>query len=168
MGRPELEAPPDIFYNDEESRKYTQSSRIIKIQRRLTERCLELLGLPEGQRALLLDVGCGSGLSGDVLAAAGHAWIGCDISASMLEVGLERRGAAAEAANAEAMEDEAAGRPNAVEDTFRLDIGTGIPLREGIMDGAVSVSAIQWLCFANTNTQVRAAPASPSRVVVLC
>lgn len=30
--RPELQAPPEIFYNDEEARKYTSSSRIIEIQ----------------------------------------------------------------------------------------------------------------------------------------
>ena len=31
-------------------------------------------------------VGCGSGLSGQALEDAGHYWIGCDISTSMLEV----------------------------------------------------------------------------------
>ena len=32
MSRPEIQAPPEIFYNDEEARKYTSSSRIIDIQ----------------------------------------------------------------------------------------------------------------------------------------
>lgn len=31
-------------------------------------------------------MGCGSGLSGQALEDAGHYWIGCDISTSMLEV----------------------------------------------------------------------------------
>lgn len=56
--RPELQAPPEIFYNDEEARKYTSSSRIIDIQARLSERALELLALPDdGIPRLLLDIG---------------------------------------------------------------------------------------------------------------
>lgn len=50
----------------------------------MTERCLELLLLPEDTSCLLLDVGCGSGLSGTVLEENGHMWIGIDISPSML------------------------------------------------------------------------------------
>lgn len=33
---------------------------------------------------LLLDLGCGSGISGAVLTQHGHAWVGCDISTDML------------------------------------------------------------------------------------
>ncbi len=55
------------------------------------QRALELLSLPDdGRPRLLLDVGCGSGLSGEALSDAGHAWVGVDISASMLEVAAER------------------------------------------------------------------------------
>lgn len=50
----------------------------------MTERCLELLLLPEDSSCLLLDIGCGSGLSGTVLEENGHMWIGMDISSSML------------------------------------------------------------------------------------
>jgi len=32
MPRPEFQAPPDVFYNESEARKYTTSSRIIEIQ----------------------------------------------------------------------------------------------------------------------------------------
>ena len=43
--------------------------------------------MPEGQGPkLLLDLGCGSALSGDAITAAGHEWIGMDISRAMLEV----------------------------------------------------------------------------------
>ena len=66
--RPEHTAPPDVFYNDTEARKYTTNSRIMNIQRQLTERAMELLCLPDdGQPKLLLDLGCGSGLSGETL-----------------------------------------------------------------------------------------------------
>lgn len=43
-----------------------------------------------GRRALILDIGCGSGLSGEAIEEAGHAWIGCDISKDMLVVAAEK------------------------------------------------------------------------------
>ncbi|KAK8964634.1 hypothetical protein KSP40_PGU015417 [Platanthera guangdongensis] len=91
MPRPEFQAPPEIFYNDSEARKYTTSSRIIEIQSKILERALELLNLPnDGVPRLLLDIGCGSGISGETLSENEHHWIGFDISQSMLDVALER------------------------------------------------------------------------------
>lgn len=130
--RPELQAPPEIFYNDEEARKYTSSSRIIEIQAQLSERALELLALPDdGVPKLLLDVGCGSGLSGETLTENGHQWIGLDISQSMLDVALER---------------EAEG------DLVLADMGQGLGIRPGVLDGAISISAVQWLCNADKSS----------------
>ena len=131
--RPEATAPPQIYYGETEAKKYTASSRVVEIQERLTERALELLNLEGGEggnssssamKRLLLDVGCGSGLSGDRLTELGHAWIGCDISRAMLEHSVER---------------EVEG------DVLELDIGHGVPFRPGVFDGCISISAIQWL-----------------------
>ncbi|MCD7453917.1 hypothetical protein HAX54_022673 [Datura stramonium] len=129
MSRPELLAPPEIFYNNDEARKYTSSSRIIDIQTQLSERALELLALPDdGVPRLLLDIGCGSGLSGETLTEHGHQWLGLDISESMLDIALERE----------------------VEGDLILgDMGQGLGLRSGILDGAISISAVQWLCNAD-------------------
>lgn len=33
-------------------------------------------------------------------------------------------------------------------DLCRADLGAGLPLRQGTFDGAISISAIQWLCNA--------------------
>lgn len=127
--RPERQAPPEIFYNDKEARKYTTSSRIVKIQAKLSERALELLALPDDAvPRLLLDIGCGSGLSGETLSESGHHWIGMDISESMLEVAVER---------------ETEG------DLLLSDIGQGLGFRPGTLDGAISISAVQWLCNAD-------------------
>lgn len=53
----------------------------------MAERALELLALPnDGQAKMILDLGCGSGLSGGVLSASGHYWVGMDISRSMLGI----------------------------------------------------------------------------------
>jgi len=134
MSRPELTAPADVFYNDIEARKYTASSRVIEIQERLTERAVELLNFPDdGVPRFLLDVGCGSGLSGDRLTELGHMWVGMDLSASMLEVAMER---------------EVEG------DVLRNDMGHGVPFRPGVFDGCVSISAVQWLCNADNSAHV--------------
>lgn len=83
--RPEHENPPEVYYNDTVARKYAQSSRIRNIQKKMTERAIELLNLPS-EPCHILDVGCGSGLSGKVLAQHGHSWVGMDISTSMLGI----------------------------------------------------------------------------------
>jgi 18S rRNA (guanine1575-N7)-methyltransferase len=92
------------------------SSRMIDIQRHLAERALELLNLPPGEPCFLADLGCGSGLSGEVLSAAGHHWLGFDVSAAMLDV---------------ATQEETDG------DLCLLDLGQGLPVRNAIFDGAI-------------------------------
>lgn len=54
------------------------------IQVQMCERAIELLLLPEDSPCYLLDIGCGSGLSGSVLEDQGHVWVGLDISTAML------------------------------------------------------------------------------------
>ncbi|XP_028663000.1 probable 18S rRNA (guanine-N(7))-methyltransferase isoform X1 [Erpetoichthys calabaricus] len=126
--RPEHKAPPEVYYNEEEARKYTQNSRMIEIQSQMSERAVELLSLPENQSCFLLDIGCGSGLSGDYLSEEGHYWVGLDISTAMLDVALER---------------EVEG------DLVLADMGHGVPFRAGTFDGCISISALQWLCNAD-------------------
>jgi 18S rRNA (guanine1575-N7)-methyltransferase len=130
--RPENSAPPEEFYNEAEASKYAVSSRMATIQTTLAQRCLDLLALPEGVPALLLDIGCGTGISGGILTDAGHHWLGADISRPMLEVALD---------------DETEG------DLMQADAGLGVTLRTGVLDGAVSVSALQWLCSADNSGQ---------------
>ena len=50
----------------------------------MTYRALELLNLPQDDPAFLLDIGCGSGLSGEILDEEGYVWVGVDIAPSML------------------------------------------------------------------------------------
>ena len=52
---------------------------MIKVQEEISRRAIELLNLPPEQECFILDVGCGSGLSGIALENAGHAFVGVDI-----------------------------------------------------------------------------------------
>lgn len=91
----------------------------------MCERAIELLALPEDENCLILDIGCGSGLSGNSLEDAGHTWIGIDIAQAMLNVAVDRE----------------------VEGDLVLgDMGHGMPFKAGTFDGAISISALQWLC----------------------
>ncbi|GIY96131.1 hypothetical protein CEXT_653921 [Caerostris extrusa] len=133
--RPEHIAPPEIFYNEEEAKKYTSNTRMIEIQVQMADRAIELLALPEDQKCLILDIGCGSGLSGEALEEKGHEWIGVDISKAMLDIARER---------------EVAG------DMVLGDMGQGVCFRAGTFDGAISISALQWLCNADKKSHVPA------------
>ncbi|KXJ96084.1 S-adenosyl-L-methionine-dependent methyltransferase [Microdochium bolleyi] len=134
MSRPEDTLSADVHYNDTEARKYTTSSRIQNIQASMTHRALELLDLPGP--SFILDIGCGSGLSGEILSGLSedeggpHVWVGMDVSASMLDVALQR---------------------DVEGDLLLADIGQGVPFRAGSFDAAISISAIQWLCNAETS-----------------
>ena len=70
MPRPEASGPPANYYDATEAAKYTSSSRIIRVQAEIAARCVELLNFPAGARRLVVDVGCGSGLSGAALATS--------------------------------------------------------------------------------------------------
>lgn len=100
----------------------------------MTRRALELLDLKAP--SLILDIGCGSGLSGEILSAVDpadggpHTWIGMDVSPSMLDIALQR---------------------DVEGDLMLADIGQGVPFRAGSFDAAISISAIQWLCSAESS-----------------
>lgn len=124
-----MRSSADIYYDDTTSRKYTTSSRIQHIQAEMTHRALELLDLDSP--SLILDAGCGSCLSGEILSAEpnNHTFIGLDVSPSMLSVALSRE----------------------TEGSLLLaDLGQGLPFRPGTFDAAISISAIQWLCNAES------------------
>ena len=100
----------------------------------MTNRAMELLSLPSP--SLVLDIGCGSGLSGEILSSVlpsnggPHIWVGMDISASMLDIALQR---------------------DVDGDLLLADMGQGVPFRPGTFDAAISISAVQWLCNAESS-----------------
>ena len=56
--RPEHTAPPEIFYNVDEAKKYSRNTRIMEIQATMSERAIEMLNLKEDEPSYILDVGC--------------------------------------------------------------------------------------------------------------
>jgi 18S rRNA (guanine1575-N7)-methyltransferase len=164
MSRPELTGHASLFYNEKEARKYDSSSRMVGVQREITERAIELLRLDSDTPALVLDIGCGSGLSGQVLEEKGHVWVGCDVSRDMLTVAKERmdRQAVDARKQRDGMQDDNESddddddQEEVLEssgDLMHHDMGTGLPFRPATFDACISISALQWLCYSNSAQQ---------------
>lgn len=135
--RPEHIAPPEIFYSYDEANKYSQNTRIMGIQEAMSNRAIELLEFKEDDGPqLILDLGCGSGLSSQCIEEYGHRWIGVDISEAMIGVAKERL------------------KEGELEDLqiIESDLGNGLPFKPGSFDAAISISALQWLCNADKKT----------------
>ena len=156
--RPEHMAPPEVVYNASAAFKYRTNNRMNRIQKDMAIRALELLEIapiPSAQRSSgrsgrrprnatplhILDVGCGIGLSGEVIEEYGHYWQGVDISREMVSVGLEKR-----------TEDDHLDNSN--DSMIVHDIGRGLPFRPASFDAVISISTLQWLCNADQSEHV--------------
>jgi 18S rRNA (guanine1575-N7)-methyltransferase len=169
--RPESQGPPELFYNERESKKYHLNSRIISVQNEMSLRAIELLSLDldDPEPKLILDLGSGSGLSGRVVEKLGHYWIGCDISLDMLklankqaknpdvtfmELDDEENEEEEESADSHS-EYEAEDYDEGKDIKFGCaglclnDMGQGMHFRPGIIDACISISALQWLSYSN-------------------
>jgi len=120
---PELTKPAEMHYDNEESRRYHRGSRITKIQSEMANRAVDLLKITEDS-ALVLDIGCGSGLSGKILTQRGHLWVGMDISKDMLGIASEEGDASS---------------------LLCCDMGNQLPFRDDAFEYAISISVVQWL-----------------------
>ena len=129
--RPEATgALASAHYANGEEIRYTAQNE--KLQAELASCCLSHLEqtrsrdedrahTPSG--ALLLDLGSGSGLSSAVIRASGYTVVGIDVARDMLRLDVAHVGF-----------------------TVHANLSSGIPfLRPGAFDGAISVSALQWL-----------------------
>lgn len=111
-------------YTAAEAERYSQANA--QTQRELAEAALALLPslALAAAPALVCDIGCGSGLSGAVIGAAGHAWVGLDVARHMLHTAL---------------------RADQGCSLVEADISSGLPLRRQVFDASISVSVLQWL-----------------------
>ncbi|KAG9396030.1 S-adenosyl-L-methionine-dependent methyltransferase [Carpediemonas membranifera] len=128
---PEETAPAQFFYDAAEAKKYTKQSHVKKVQSEMAARAVQMLMIPESDHVpLILDLGCGSGLSGAALTEAGYHWFGMDVAPEMLHL-----------AKAETT------------DLIQMDIGNGVPFAANTFDGCISVSVLQWLCHSYATSQ---------------
>ena len=131
MSRPEHIAPASIYYNEDNAEKYADNSRMGKIQAQMCQRALQLLLLEEPlDTKLILDLGCGTGMSCATIVDNGLSFIGSDISEAMLREGVDRgfqEGG----------------------DFVVSDMGSSMGFRDGLFDGVVSISALQWMLNAD-------------------
>ena len=115
-----------------------------------------------------------------VLEEHGHIWVGCDVSRDMLNMANERIEQKRERAyqdvdnndnsssdegeeevdddgdDDEIMQDGARQRRSdpSPGDLLHHDMGTGLPFRPATFDACISISALQWLCYANSSDQI--------------
>ena len=100
----------------------------------MTHRALELLNLPPDEPAFLLDIGCGSGLSGEILDEEGYFWVGVDVAPSMLGESMPPYPSETRSS---AFTEEVALEREVEGDLFLQDIGQGFGFRPGSFDGAI-------------------------------
>ncbi|KAI5162321.1 18S rRNA (guanine1575-N7)-methyltransferase [Nematocida ausubeli] len=132
MGRPE-NCGNKVYYTEEIAEKYDNSSSLNNIQSRLTQKCLDILGNPTD--SLILDIGCGSGISTEQIIDDDNYTIGIDISVDMLNLAKKRIGNITYG-------DQPADN---FCDFAVVDIGEGLPFKSATFDYAISVSVLQWL-----------------------
>ena len=104
-----------------------------------------------------------------VLEEHGHIWVGCDVSRDVLQMANERiegkRQAAQNDSSSEEDDDKDSedesmqiGYKRKIEqspgDLLHHDMGTGLPFRPATFDACISISALQWLCYSNSNDQI--------------
>lgn len=111
---------PEIFYTDERAKHYEQNTRIQKIQREMTLRALEILKIEPP--AIFLDLGCGTGISMEVLRQAGFEGKGIDIADSMLNIARQKGF-----------------------NVYKADFTIEIPFNSNFFDFIISISTLQWI-----------------------
>lgn len=118
-----------FYARPQEAERYTKVAKDTRVQHELASECLALLRLTE-RGALLLDVGCGGGLSSECVVQEGHFCVACDVNPEMIAQNSPERSAAGAVAI----------------DMFASDMRDGVAARRGMFDGVISVSALQWIC----------------------
>eukprot|EP00070_Physeter_catodon_P039158 XP_028346052.1 probable 18S rRNA (guanine-N(7))-methyltransferase [Physeter catodon] len=134
MSRPEYQLPPDVLLHGESCNACYLLWRLQTGVDCSMDSASEQQEEEEQQQSqqqqpsLLLDLGVGSGISASCLVKKGHFVVGVDISRFMLEEAVEF-GSTEERA-----------------DAVLADLGQRLNFRPAIFDGAISISALQWLC----------------------
>lgn len=110
---------PELYFSKASAIAYEKNKRMRKIQKEMTERAIELSNFKKNSK--ILDIGCGTGFSTQVLVDNKFKAKGIDISEPMIEIAKSKE----------------------------LDVKTAdfknIPFKKEEFDGIVSISALQWI-----------------------
>ena len=111
---------PELYYTEERAKQYDQNTRSQKIQQEMTRRALEILEVtPPAQ---FLDLGCGTGISMQVIREAGFEGMGIDIAEPMLAIARQKG-----------------------LKVFKADFTIQIPFDSNFFDFIISISTLQWI-----------------------
>jgi 18S rRNA (guanine1575-N7)-methyltransferase len=123
---PEINSTPEIYFNQNLVIQYFSSNRIIKVQTRLSFRALAILGILEKLGPnILVNLGCGTGVTEKLTPVEKNFTIGLDVSYFMMKIYSRR---------------------TIMTESILLDIQiTFLPFRPQCIDLCISVSCIQWL-----------------------
>lgn len=110
---------PRQYWNRERVEDYDKNSSIRKTQQMLTRRAIEIMNPGKGNS--VLDIGCGTGFSMEVLKSEGLKPVGVDVSLPMLEISKTR--------------------------AFKVMAGDmkNLPIKSESFDNFVSISTLQWI-----------------------
>ena len=126
----------DKYYDSKRSSQYTRHNELA--QRRLTSRTLDLVPMQAKTHELVLDIGCGSGLSsGFARAYAPRQLVG-------YVIGLDRSPHMLALCDQDHM------------DCVLYDMAQPLPFRENAFNCAISVSALHYVCHGKKDKQARA------------
>ena len=120
------ERPEDIYetvldyYKGDNLSNYARSKNIRRIQKKITQRALEILNI-EDKNSLILDAGCGPGFSSTYLHELGYKVIALDIIADFLKY------------------------YNLSDFNPIIADMCKLPFRTNVIDAVISISALQWI-----------------------
>lgn len=110
---------PEAYYTKEQAKLYNLSGAFERIQKRMTLNALSIIEMEENSK--VLDLGCGTGFSTEVIKKAGFNVTGCDVNKNMLYY-AKKKGL------------------KVVECDAR-----SLPFKEKEFDYVISISTIQWV-----------------------
>lgn len=124
-----IEVPAYIYYTGDNVDKATANPHYVSIQRELTERALALIEIDDSFPQMILDVGCGTAISGQLISETmHHMFVGVDIAPEMLLNAIK------------------VVPPSKTPNSFvRADVGLGCPFRAGVFDAAIGIDVLRWL-----------------------
>lgn len=121
--RPEIAGA--IMYGEQEVQKYIKNERNAAIQSDMTKYALKLLKYPacKNKSETFLDIGCGCGISSQIIESYGHFCVGVDISRNLLDHARKTQSAS---------------------DFIQLDVSNRLNFKQGTFRYAISISVLQW------------------------